>query len=104
MWNLPGLGIEPLSSALAGGFLTIGPLGKPSMEVFDVPLWAVPGTEQMLRTSCQVSGQMRSFLPGIPSPGQTPVWGRLPSISLTCALQFLIIKFLGSFTSPGEVS
>ena len=28
MWNLPGTGIEPGSPALAGGFLTTGPLGK----------------------------------------------------------------------------
>ena len=28
MWNLPGPGIEPISSALAGGFLTTGPPGK----------------------------------------------------------------------------
>ena len=28
MWDLPGPGIELVSPALAGGFLTIGPLGK----------------------------------------------------------------------------
>ena len=28
MWDLPGPGIEPLSPALAGGFLTTGPPGK----------------------------------------------------------------------------
>ena len=28
MWNLPGPGIQPLSPALAGGFLTSGPTGK----------------------------------------------------------------------------
>ena len=28
MWDLPGPGIEPVSPALAGGFLTTGPLGK----------------------------------------------------------------------------
>ena len=28
MWDLPGLGLEPMSPALAGGFLTIVPLGK----------------------------------------------------------------------------
>ena len=27
MWNLPGPGIEPVSPALAGRFLTTGPLG-----------------------------------------------------------------------------
>ena len=30
MWDLPGLGLEPVSPALAGGFLTTTPLGKPS--------------------------------------------------------------------------
>ena len=29
MLNLPGPGIEPVSPALAGGFLTTGPPGKP---------------------------------------------------------------------------
>ena len=28
MWNLPGLGIEPVSPALSGGFLTTGTLGS----------------------------------------------------------------------------
>ena len=29
MWDLPGLGLEPVSPALAGGFLTTAPPGKP---------------------------------------------------------------------------
>ena len=29
MWDLPGLGIEPVSPALAGGFLNTAPPGKP---------------------------------------------------------------------------
>ena len=29
MWDLPGPGFEPMSPALAGGFLTIAPPGKP---------------------------------------------------------------------------
>ena len=28
MWDLPGPGLEPVSSALAGGFLTTAPPGK----------------------------------------------------------------------------
>ena len=28
-WDLPGPGIEPMASALAGAFLTSGPPGKP---------------------------------------------------------------------------
>ena len=29
MWDLPGPGLEPASPALAGGFLTTAPPGKP---------------------------------------------------------------------------
>lgn len=35
MWGLPGLGIEPVFSALQGGFLTTGPLGKPLASFID---------------------------------------------------------------------
>ena len=31
MWNLPGSGIKPMSSALSGGFFTTEPPGKPSL-------------------------------------------------------------------------
>ena len=30
MWDLPGPGLEPVSPALAGGFLTTAPPGKPT--------------------------------------------------------------------------
>ena len=33
MWDLPGPGLEPMSPALAGGFLTTAPPGKPSTQV-----------------------------------------------------------------------
>ena len=33
MWDRPGPGMEPVSSALAGGFFTTGPLGKPYLEL-----------------------------------------------------------------------
>ena len=31
MWDLPGPGLEPMSPAMAGGFLTTVPLGKPML-------------------------------------------------------------------------
>ena len=34
MWNLPGLGMEPVSPALAGGFLSTGPPGKSRLYSF----------------------------------------------------------------------
>ena len=37
MWDLPGPGLEPLSSALAGGFLTTAPPGKSPGVEFKIP-------------------------------------------------------------------
>ena len=34
MWDLPGPGLEPMSPALAGGFLTTAPPGNPSRPFF----------------------------------------------------------------------
>ena len=36
MWDLPGPGLEPVFPALAGGFLTTAPPGKPQIIVFIV--------------------------------------------------------------------
>ena len=36
MWDLSGPGLEPVSPALASGFLTTVPPGKPNMPVFGV--------------------------------------------------------------------
>ena len=34
MWDLPGPGLKPVSPALAGGFLTTAPPGKPPIPLF----------------------------------------------------------------------
>ena len=36
MWNIPGPGLEPVSPALAGGFLTTVPAGKPQFFFFNI--------------------------------------------------------------------
>jgi len=36
MWNLPRLGIKPVSLALADEFFTPEPLGKPPYFVFEI--------------------------------------------------------------------
>ena len=36
MWDLPGPGLEPMSPALAGGFLTTAPPGKSHLSVLDL--------------------------------------------------------------------
>ena len=41
MWDLPGPGIEPMSSGLAGGFLTTEPPGKSYHRLLNVGLCAI---------------------------------------------------------------
>ena len=41
MWDLPGPGLEPMSPALAGGFLTTAPPGKPCSCTFYFYLFIV---------------------------------------------------------------
>ena len=38
MWDLPGPGFEPVSLALAGGFLTTEPRGKPLTLYLEVEI------------------------------------------------------------------
>ena len=50
MWDLPGPGFEPVSPALAGGFLTTAPPGKPSpfsselISLLNIQINAAKGT------------------------------------------------------------
>ena len=39
MWDLPGPGLEPVSPALAGGFLSTAPPGKPHLSVLNQGDW-----------------------------------------------------------------
>ena len=39
MWPFPGPGIEPMSSASAGRFLTTGPAGKSKSEIFQIEVY-----------------------------------------------------------------
>ena len=41
MWDLPGPGLEPVSPALAGGFLSTAPPGKPGFFFLIVNFWKV---------------------------------------------------------------
>ena len=55
------------------------------MEVFDVLLRAVSGTEQMLRTSCQVSGEKIGKVGGGPGrQGDGGSGGGGPGIEKSC--------------------
>ena len=50
MWDLPGPGLEPVSPALAGGFLTTEPPGKPYYYYFacGCPVILAPFLEEII--------------------------------------------------------
>ena len=41
MWDLPGPGLEPVSPALAGGFLTTAPPGTPGTDALLFLLYSI---------------------------------------------------------------
>ena len=51
MWDLPGSGLKPKSPALAGGFLTTEPPGKPPKQD---SYWSILGNWSVLSVSHQV--------------------------------------------------
>ena len=57
MWDLPGPGIEPVSPALTGRFLTTGPLGKSELDIS----WC-PGFFQVLNSASRLIWNEMSIL------------------------------------------
>ena len=49
MWDLPGPGLEPVSPALAGGFLTTAPPGKPPSVLKIFFLWLLDVVGKILK-------------------------------------------------------
>ena len=83
MWDLPGPGLEPMSFALAGRFLTTVPTGKPSSLILDGPIkkqalscWHLYVT-QMIQTASMMFSQFQAPPRGILnlqwSQSQSPV-------------------------------
>ena len=49
MWDFPGPGLEPMSPALAGGFLTTAPPGKSLLKILKYFLYMLLHTEKIFR-------------------------------------------------------
>ena len=85
MWNLPRPGIEPVSPALAGGFLTIVLPGKP----YPRPVWEGCWGSMVSVRSCVVPPSMEQLQPRIymAVPGRAEIggwnWGG-PMVVLVC--------------------
>ena len=53
MWDLPGPGLEPVSPALAGGFLTTAPPGKLPVKGFYMLLILYRSEERRVGKECR---------------------------------------------------
>ena len=54
MWDLPGPGLEPVSPALAGGFLTTAPPRKSHKYRFDGRIQMLKSALKMVKVNIQV--------------------------------------------------
>ena len=75
MWDLPGPGLEPVSPALVGGFLTIVPPGKPYLFlILKYSLYTEDIDHFPLRLQiCLCTYNMRG---NVPRPGLSIRWAR----------------------------
>ena len=61
MWDLPQPGIEPLSLALAGGFLTTAPPGKSPFYSFSFSILDLEAQSEVIYPSLAVIELKREF-------------------------------------------
>ena len=74
MWDLPGPGLEPVSPALAGRFLTTAPPGKPTTTISDTACHSAGRAGQADRVSC-----FHTLLsPPIQVPFDSSLWSPVP--------------------------
>ena len=84
MWDLPGPGLEPVSLALAGGFLTTAPPGKSQVSSFnprvDIPLPQRAKIKETDNAECWFSWEPleHPYLPG-GSADWSNLFGKLSS-------------------------
>ena len=72
MWNLPCPGIEPVSSALTGGFLTTGPQGKSLNKLIHVKCFISSVVYVLLLSRfsrVRLCNPIDGSPPGFPIPG-----------------------------------
>ena len=56
MWNLPRPGLEPVSPALAGGFSTAAPPGKPNKNILKKEGWIYTNDFRFVTKECFLAG------------------------------------------------
>ena len=61
MWHLPGPGIEPVSSALAGRFFTTEPQGSPIILVFTLRIYSLFSLLSPFKNNIQDKSELRKY-------------------------------------------
>ena len=112
MYDLPGPGIELLSLALQGRFLTTGPPGKPIIELFknsgDLAAKVCPTLATPWTVACQTPLSMgfprQAYWSGLPFPssGDLPDPGIKPVSPALQAVSYIASGFFS--TEPPEIS
>ena len=116
MWNLPRPGIEPLSSALAGGFLSTVPPGKSCTSSLSIHLeWtlAAVATAKSLQSCPTLCDPIDGSPPGSPISGIlqartlewiaisfSNAWKRKVKVKLLCHVQFLATPWTAAYQVP----
>ena len=92
MWDLPGPGLEPVSPALAGGFLTTAPPGKPWLCFLGRSIWrkwkGLNRQHRSLVSGCRIRNLQYSSRPG--TAGTPSFWQQNPDFpEQQCSLIFI---------------
>ena len=100
MWDLPGPGLKPVSPALAGGFLTTAPPGKPCISLFFPSILGLRSpradvsTPRNLKDKARNSGQGRLFSNTYPGAYGSGCWYSF--FQNTLLLVTTLILFIGT--------
>ncbi|XP_024611405.1 proline and serine-rich protein 1 [Neophocaena asiaeorientalis asiaeorientalis] len=91
MWDHPGPGLEPMSPALAGGFLTTVPPGKSPYLRFDLFFYRFSLSSGLQAAGSSVFPGLLS-LPGIPGFSQNPSQSSLQELQHNAAAQSALLQ------------
>ena len=93
MWDLPGAGIEPVSPALAGGFLTTVPTGKSQRSLFKKLNYDTIFTPREINNNSLVSSNIQSVFKALFKAIYTLHYFDMSLKSLIICNNFLTLHF-----------